>query len=102
MPYAYIQDVPANEHIYEQVKARLGDEPPKGLIAHLAVRRDGGLRYVDVWETQADWARFREDRLEPAVRDVLAGMGIPFDSSQVRFEEIDVIDTWLAGHAVAR
>ena len=93
MPYAYIQDVPANEHIYAQVKDRLGDEPPKGLTAHLAVRREGRLRYVDVWETQADWARFREDRLDPAVRDVLAGMGIPFDGSQVRFEEIDVIDT---------
>ena len=32
MPYAFVQDVPANEELYRQIKGRLGDEPPKGLV----------------------------------------------------------------------
>jgi hypothetical protein len=94
MPYAFVQDVPANEHIYGQITARLGDEPPKGLVVHLAMKREGGLRYVDVWETQADWERFRDDRLEIVVGDVLAGYGIPHDHSLVSTEDVDVIHTW--------
>ncbi len=96
MPYAFVQDVPVNERVYDQIRAKLGEEPPKGLIAHLAIKREGGLRYVDVWETQADWDRFREERVEPAVMEVLSSLGIPHDHSQVGVDPIEVIDTWLA------
>jgi hypothetical protein len=96
MPYTFIQDVPANEEIYGQIRARLGEGPPKGLVVHLAVKHDGGLRYIDVWDTRADWERFREERVEPVVSDVRAGYGLPHDHSLVRFEEIDVIDIWMA------
>jgi hypothetical protein len=95
MPYAFIQDVPANERIYDQIRPRLGPQVPKGLIAHVAMKHDAGLRYVDVWETEEDWQRFRDERVDPVVSDVLSGLGIPHDHSQVRFEEIEVIDTWL-------
>lgn len=95
MSFAFVQDVPANEQIYRQIRAKLGDEAPKGLISHVAFTREGGLRYVDVWETQADWERFQAERAEPAVDEVLASYGIPHDHSMVTFEEIDVIDTWL-------
>jgi hypothetical protein len=97
MPYAFIQDVPADEEIYGDVRAQLGDVPPKGLVAHVAIKRERGLRYVDVWETRADWQRFREECLEPAVGKALASRGIPHDHSLVTFEDIEVIDTWL-GH----
>lgn len=97
MPYAFIQDVPANEKIYDQIRARLGDEPPKGMVAHLAMKQDRGLRYVDVWETRDDWERFRVDRLEPIVGEVLASHGLPHDHTLVHTEDIDVIDTWLGG-----
>lgn len=97
MPYAFIQDVPADENIYRQVRAKLGDDQPKGLVAHLVIKRDAGLRYIDVWDTQADWHRFRDERVEPAVGEVLASMGIPHDHSMVTFEDIDVIDAWVGG-----
>jgi len=99
MPYAFIQDVPANEQIYRQIRAKLGDEAPKGLISHVAMTREGGLRYVDVWETQADWERFRDEEAEPAVDEVLAGYGIPHDHSMTTFDEVEVIDTWLGDRA---
>jgi hypothetical protein len=96
MPYAFIQDVPANEEIYAEVRARLGDEPPKGLVAHLVLPNEGGgLRYVDVWDTAEDWERFRDEQVEPVVSDVLAARGIPHDHSLVRFEEVRVVDVWL-------
>jgi hypothetical protein len=100
MTYAFIQDVPANEEMYAEIRAALGTEAPSGLIAHVVIKRDAGLRYVDVWETKADWDRFREDAVEPAVDAILDRIGIPHDHSLVSIEEIDVIDTWL-GRAVS-
>ena len=93
--YGFIQDVPANEEMYAQIKARLGDRPPKGLVAHVVLTREGGLRYVDVWETQADWERFRDEEVEPAVEAVLSAIGLPHDHSLVHTEEVTIVDAWL-------
>ena len=44
MTYAFTQDVPIDAAVYSRVLEGLGDEPPKGLIVHLAVQRpEGGL-----------------------------------------------------------
>jgi hypothetical protein len=94
MPYAFIQDVPANEEMYEKIRARLGLEPPKGLITHVAYKLDPGLRYVDVWETEEDWRRFQEETLEPAVAEVLGSYGLPHDHSLVTISEIEAVDAW--------
>ena len=95
MSYAFIQDVPADEKIYGQIKEKLPTEPPAGLIAHVVIKRENGLRYVDVWETEAQWDRFRWDVVEPAVTEVLESYGLPHDHSLVTLDEIEVIDTWL-------
>jgi hypothetical protein len=95
MTYSFIQDVPADETIYRQIKDRLGAEAPAGLICHLVIRRDGGLRYVDVWASRQHWERFRDDAVEPAVGAVLGELGIPHDHSLVDFEEVDVVDVWI-------
>lgn len=95
MPYGFIQDVPANAEIYRMIKDKLGATPPPGLIAHVVMPREGGLRYVDVWETEQAWTRFRDDHVEPAVSQVLAGFGIPHDHSLVATEPFDVIDAWV-------
>jgi hypothetical protein len=39
--YAISYDVPGDEGIYQRVKAALGDEPAKGLIVQMVVKRDG-------------------------------------------------------------
>lgn len=95
MSYAFIQDVPADEAMYREIRKRLGDEPPKGLVAHVVIKREGGLRYVDVWDTEADWDRYRWEKVEPAVDGVLGELGIHHDHSLVTLEEIEVIDTWV-------
>jgi len=73
MTYAFTQDVPIDAALYRRITDGLGGDPPKGLVVHLAVERpDGGLRYVDVWETEADWDRFAEERLHPVVHPLLS------------------------------
>jgi hypothetical protein len=72
MPYAFTQDVPIDAAFYKRITDGLGDDPPKGLISHIAVERpEGGLRYIDVWESEEDCARFGEERLHPVVHPML-------------------------------
>jgi hypothetical protein len=95
MTYAFVQDVPANAEMYAQIRARFPADAPAGLISHVAIEREGGLRYVDVWSTEADWHRFRDEVVEPAVSEVLASYGLPHDHDLVTTTEVTVIDTWL-------
>jgi hypothetical protein len=71
--YAFTQDVPIDRAFYERITDGLGPDAPPGLIVHLAIERpEGGLRYIDVWESQADCDRFTESRLHPVVHALLA------------------------------
>ena len=59
--YVYTQDVPIDFALYRRVIDALGPEPLKGSLLHLCVRRpDGGLRYIDVWETEDACAKLRK------------------------------------------
>ena len=72
MTYAFTQDVPIDADLYRLITDGLGDEPPKGLIIHLAIERpEGGLRYLDMWESEEDCNRFAEERLHPVVHGLL-------------------------------
>jgi len=93
MPYAFIQDVPATKELYAQIRARLPRHAP-GLLAHVAIKHDGGLRYVDVWDSEETWEQFRMTHVEPAVGAVLDSYGIPHDHSLVKVEVIEVVDVW--------
>ena len=73
MTFAFTQDVPIDAVFYKRIADALGDDPPKGLIAHLAFERpEGGLRYLDIWESEEDCDRFAEERLHPVVHGMLA------------------------------
>jgi hypothetical protein len=96
MPYAFIQDVPIEAAFYSRIVEAVGDEPPPGLIVHLAVERpEGGLRYFDVWESEAGWDRFGEERLHPVVHKMLGeifGENLPDEPDRV---PLPVIHTWV-------
>jgi hypothetical protein len=78
--YAFIHDAPATREMYARVLELLGADQPAGLVVHLALALpEGGLRYVDVWESQQACDAFQTRRLGPAVRQVLAEHGIPAD-----------------------
>src|SRR5262245_30998356 len=93
MPYSFIQDVPANQAIYEKIRRQRPPLQP-GLIGHIAPKHDGGLRYVDVWNSEADWQAFRTAHVEPTVEAVLGSYGIPHDHSLVKTEVVDLVDVW--------
>src|SRR5882762_9772384 len=95
MVYAFTQDVPIDAAFYARIKQGLGEEPPKGLVSHVAVERpEGGLRYIDVWESEADWDRFAEERLHPVVHGLLGeifGDQLPAEPERV---PLSVIHVW--------
>ncbi len=95
MTYAFTQDVPIDAPLYLRIIERLGDDPPKGLIAHVAVERpEGGLRYFDVWESEADWDRFAEERLHPVVHPLLGELfGDNFPPEPPR-HQMPVVHVW--------
>ncbi|MGI5290261.1 hypothetical protein ACQEVF_43955 [Nonomuraea polychroma] len=77
MVYAFTQDVPINADVYQKIIERLGDEPLKGLIVHMAATQpDGTLRYIDVWESEGLCAKAFDERIHPAVYATFAELGI--------------------------
>ena len=95
MTYAMFYDVPADEPMYRQVKGLIGDEVPEGLVVNLVVKNGGGLRHIGVWETEAHWQQFHDERVEPAVHQVLTGIGFTTMPPKPLIERLDLIDVWL-------
>ena len=102
MTYAYVQDVPIGVDIYDEIIAGLGNQPPEGLIVHVAeVMDDGHLRYLDVWESKAACDRFTEERLHPVVGPVLARHQVHPDREPAR-RPVQIADVWVGGSAESR
>lgn len=97
MSYAIVYDVPADERFYRRVMAEISDEQPEGLVVHLVVKHDGGLRHTEVWKSRRDWERFRREQVEPALDKAFAAAG--FDHRPPRPEEqlLDVVDVRTGG-----
>ena len=57
--YAVVRDVPASWNVYLQ-DAQTAAPIPAGLLLHAAGPTDEGFRVIDVWESRADWERFRD------------------------------------------
>ena len=66
---------------YDGVQEALGtrDNPPAGGLVHTAGfdEEAGVFRIFDVWESQAAWDAFLEDRLLPVVRSLMEQGGRP-------------------------
>ena len=78
MAIVRIQETPAPDggmEMYERVNEKMGiaHDPPAGLIVHTASETDGTMVIVDVWESQEAFDRFSEERLMPALREVMGG-----------------------------
>jgi hypothetical protein len=68
MAVAVLVDNPeGSQEAYEKVRAQLGLDGPAGGIFHLAgPSPNGGWRVLEVWESEEDAKRFRDERLMPA------------------------------------
>lgn len=90
--YAFSYEVPGDAGIYQRVKAAVGDEPAKGLVVQMVVKRDDGLRHVGVWESKELFDRFQQERVGPAVAGVLASIGVNERPSPPEIEELALVD----------
>lgn len=95
MTYAFTQDVPIDAAFYRRITSGVGEATPRGLIVHVAIERpEGGLRYVDVWESEEDWDRFADERLHPVVHGLLGevfGDDLPPEPDRT---PLDVLHVW--------
>jgi hypothetical protein len=98
MVYAFIQDVPIGEELYRKIVDELGPEPLDGSLLHLCVRRpDGGLRYIDVWESEAACAKAFDERIHPAVDAAFGGQRPSGEPTVDRLEVLHATGALLAG-----
>jgi heme-degrading monooxygenase HmoA len=70
---------------YEQARERVAweDDTPDGAIFHVAWMGDDGFHVVDVWESEAAFNAFAEQRLMPVVKGEIGIEGDP----QVTFSQ---------------
>ncbi len=92
MPYAVQYDVPSDPEFYRRVAAEIGEEQPSGLVTHLVVKCDAGLRHIGVWESKEDWERFRSERVGPALEKVFAAAGVTNLPPRPAEQELDLVD----------
>lgn len=59
--------------MYDATQARLDAEknPPEGLLMHSAGETNGVWQIVDVWESETHAQRFDDERLGPAIRELV-------------------------------
>jgi len=80
---------------YDQVSEKIiGDGPPAdGLICHFAgAKQGGGFRIFEVWESEEQFQRFQEERVAPAVTEVVGP-----DSEPSRREVFEIHNQMMAG-----
>ena len=91
MVYAYLQDVPIDAQLYARIIEELGPEPLAGSLLHLCVHRpEGGLRYIDVWESREACARAFDERIHPAVDRAFGGARPESEPEVHRLEVVDL------------
>ncbi len=64
------------------------DEAPEGLIMHSAGQGEGYYVY-DVWESREAFERFMEEKLGPAIAEVMGGP--PAEGGAPQFFPVDVL-----------
>ena len=85
MTWGFISELPITPEQYDQLSAEIGADPP-GLIIHTSSRTDAGMRIIDIWESEADYRRFEDEQLMPAV----GRLGWPAPAGPPPTEEFEV------------
>ena len=76
MTYVFTQDAPISAEVYGKIATKVGKEPLKGLITHVASKStDGKMHYFDVWESKELCDRAFDERISPATQQVLRESG---------------------------
>jgi hypothetical protein len=95
--YAFTQDLPITADVYTRIMEGVGTDPAAGCILHAAARIEGGLRYIDVWESREACDRFLEERVHPVLQAAFSAAGVTMPQEPAR-QEMDLIDLSTASH----
>ena len=74
MAWGFIGELPISRDQYDRLNAEISEDP-EGLILHTAAEHGGGMRIIDVWESEDAYRRFEQETLTPAMGR--AGMEAP-------------------------
>jgi hypothetical protein len=87
-------DLPVDRAALEAVSESMGvrEDPPDGLIVHVLTEISDGVHVVDVWESEAAFQAFTEQRLMPALQAVLGDRGISLDPATLKPTFDDAFD----------
>jgi quinol monooxygenase YgiN len=89
--YAFTQDLPISTDVYARIMEGVGTEPAAGCLLHAVVRLEGGLRYIDVWESREACDRFLEERVHPVLQAAFSASGATMPGEPDR-AEIEIVD----------
>ena len=91
MAWAFVQTVEGVDlTAYDAVVAELGTETPAGAVLHAAGLHGGKLRIIEVWQSEDDYRRFRDERLTPALRKVAGPDAVSSEWPPPGLEPMDV------------
>jgi hypothetical protein len=100
--FAFRQEVPIGMDVYRLIREELGEVPPPGLVVHVVEEIPQGLRYLDVWETEAQHRTFVEERLHPAVHKAFQRAGRTFPRQEPGRQDAVVTEVWTRQAGLAR
>ena len=83
MTVVMTMDVPASRADLEAISSGLGthENPPDGLIVHVATETANGVHVTDIWESQAAFEKFRDDQLVPTMQKFMAERNMSMDQA---------------------
>jgi len=88
-------DLPVTKEDVEAVSSALRshEDPPAGLIVHVATETANGVHVVDIWESKETFEKFNADRLTPAMQQAMIERNIPLAGppEQTFVEAFDVV-----------
>lgn len=85
--------LPLNRQQIETLSNSLGvrQDPPPGMIVHLAYEEGGKLQVLDVWESREQFESFAQGRLAEAMGRFMAENGVQMDG-EPSYEFTEVFD----------
>lgn len=81
MAVVMTMDLPVTRDDIETASSAMGvlENPPDGLIVHVATETSNGVHVVDVWESKDAFDKFNNAQLMPAMQKVIADHHIQMD-----------------------
>jgi hypothetical protein len=90
MAHGIIATVPAPIEMYKavnaQVSEQLSEQPPSGLLAHIARKTSEGFQVIEVWESKQQADKFQDDVLAAVIDRVSGGQAPPREDVTEEFE----------------